>query len=399
MALSTFFGPVIWKASLFLILYPYFGYPLLLFLFSRGRLPKKALDGNQNTWPAVSIVISAFNEEEAIEEKILNTLELDYPREKLEIWVASDGSTDRTNERAALYQDRGVRLFWQKERQGKSALLNQVVPLTAGGILVFTDANAFFDRKSLQNLVLSFRDERIGFVTGRTEYIVSPCGNSVGKTSGLYHRFERYLKRKESALGSCVGADGAIFAIRKELYLPLLAGDLNDLAIPLQVVRQGYRGVMEESALVRECASLKMGGEVRRQIRITNRTVRTLFRNRNLLNPFRYPVFAWQLVSHKLLRLLVPFLMITLLISNLAALGSGKGYFFFLVLQLAFYSLALIGSWLGGWEGKLSLVCRVPYHFVLVNHAMLCGWLRCCTRNHDVLWTPDRMGKVNNADR
>lgn len=387
----TFFGPVMWTGSLFLILYPYLGYPLLLAIFSLRSWPKKEraqkLDNSPlGSYPMVSVIISAYNEEEVIEEKILNTLKLDYPREKLEIWIASDGSTDRTNQKAALYQDEGVKLFQQKERQGKSALLNQVIPKTSGEIILFTDANAFLSRISLRNLVQHFQDERVGFVTGRTEYTQ---GNSVGKTGGLYHRYEQYLKRKESALGSCVGADGAIFAIRKKLYFPLLADDLNDLAIPLQIVQQGYRGVMEDAAIACESASSRIGKEVGRQVRITNRTLRTLFRNRNLLNPFRYPLFAWQLFSHKLWRFLVPFFMITLFISNLVALGISRGYFFPLVLQLIFYALALVGFWLDG-RGRVFSVCRVAYHFTLINWAMMCGWLRCCSRNHDVFWTPDR---------
>ena len=386
MSLVIFFGPFLWMISLFLILYTYFGYPFLLFLFSLNRpatmqppnpspLPqgresiecaapsapvevdapsRQPVEKIGQIWPAVSIIISAYNEEGVIEEKIKNTLELDYPTGKLEIVVASDGSTDRTNQLAALYQDRGVRLLWQKERQGKSALLNQAVPQTNGEIIVFTDANAFLDRSALQNLVMHFQDERVGFVTGRTRYTCC-TGSSVEETTGMYNRYERYLKQKESMLGSCVGADGAIFAIRKNLYLPLRPGDLNDLTIPLQIIQQGYRGIMEESAIAREDASSQMEGEIHRQIRITNRTLRALSRNRDLMNPFGNPLFAWQLFSHKLLRLMVPFLMMTLFVSNLIALGSGRLYFYFFCLQLAFYCLVLIGFWVRGERGQIFL--------------------------------------------
>ena len=423
MALVIIFGPFLWMISFFLILYTYLGYPFLLFLFSLNRpgnysafphLPQKPPasplpQGRESMecaapsapaekrneirpiWPAVSIIISAYNEEEVIEEKLKNTLELDYPPGKLEIVVASDGSTDRTNQLADLYQDRRVRLLWQKERQGKSALLNQAVPQTNGEVIVFTDANAFLDRSALQNLVRHFQDVRVGFVTGRTRYICC-TGSSVEDTTGMYNRYERYLKQKESMLGSCVGADGAIFAIRKNLYLPLRPGDLNDLTIPLKIIQQGYRGIMEESAISREDISPQMELEIHRQIRITNRTLRALLRNLDLLNPFRNPLFAWQLFSHKLLRLMVPFLMMALFVSNLIALGSGRLYFFFLCLQLAFYCLALIGSLVEEKEGKFFSISRIPYHFMLINWAMFRGWLRCFSRNRDVIWTPDRVG-------
>ncbi|MEW5802719.1 MAG: glycosyltransferase family 2 protein [bacterium] len=388
--MTTLFGPLLWMVSLFLIFYIYLGYPLLLFLFSLNRLPKEPV-GEPQDWPSVSIIISAYNEEGVIEGKMKNTLELDYPPEKREVWVASDGSTDRTNLLAARYQDQGVRLFLKEERQGKSALLNKVIPKTNGEILIFTDANAFFDRSALRNLVLNFQDEKIGFVTGRTRYHCR-AGNSVGETTGLYSRYEWYLKQKESLVNSCVGADGAIFAIRKKLYTPLRPSDLNDLTIPLQIIRKGYRGRMEAQAAAWEDASSQIEGEVNRQIRITNRTLRALYRNRTLLNPFHDPVFAWQLFSHKLLRLMSPFFMITLFGSNLIAAGRGRIYFLFLCLQLAFYCLALLGSRAEGKKGTFSSAVRIPYHFMLMNGAMMRGWLRCFSRNRDVLWTPGRMG-------
>ena len=394
LAFGIIFGPFLWIISLFLILYTYLGYPFLLFFFSlKGKAssaPAEERGEIRSGWPAVSIIISAYNEEGVIEEKLKNTLELDYPAGKREIIVASDGSTDRTNQVAALYQDGGVRLLWHKERQGKSALLNQAVPQTNGEIIVFTDANALLDRGTLQNLIRHFQDERVGFVTGRTRYTT---GSSVEDTTGMYNRYERYLKKKESMLGSCVGADGAIFAIRKNLWFPLRPCDLNDLTVPLKVIQQGYRGIMEESAVAREDASPEMEGEIHRQIRITNRTLRALLRNRGLLNPFRNPLFAWQLFSHKLLRLMVPFLMMTLFVSNLIMLGIGSGrpYFYFFCLQLAFYCLALIGSLVEEKEGKFSPISRIPYHFMLINWAMFRGWLRCFSRNRDVFWTPDRV--------
>jgi cellulose synthase/poly-beta-1,6-N-acetylglucosamine synthase-like glycosyltransferase len=445
LTLVTIFGPFLWMISLFLILYTYLGYPFLLFLFSLSRpsnhsampedysttpggysslpgsdalsapvegeassvpvegkassAPVQSMPGvnRDEIWPAVSIIISAYNEEGVIEEKMKNSLQLDYPPGKLEIVVASDGSTDRTNQLAALYQDKGVRLLWQKERQGKSALLNHAVPQTNGEIIVFTDANAFLNRSALQNLVQHFQDNRVGFVTGRTSYTCC-TGGSVEETAGMYNRYERYLKKKESGLGSCVGADGAIFAVRKNLYLPLRPGDLNDLTIPLQVIQQGYRGIMETSAIAREESSPKMESEIHRQIRITNRTLRALSRNRELLNPFHNPLFAWQLLSHKLLRLMVPFLMMTLFVSNLIALGRGKLYFSFLCLQMAFYCLALIGSWAKERDGRFFSISRIPYHFMLISWAMFRGWLRCFSRNRDVLWTPDRVGTCGRVE-
>src|SRR5882672_4693149 len=204
--------------ALFAILYSYVGYPAFLWLVSRvGRLDESSRAGQSGHLPSVTLIISAYNEEKVIREKIENALSLDYPRELLEIVIISDGSNDHTCEIALKFANKGVVLRHYDGRIGKTACLNQALPLAAGGIIVFSDANSTYEEGALKALLCPFQDSTVGFVTGRTRY-----GSSDGAAPdslGLYSRLELITKELESRLGSCIGADGAIFAIRKELYL------------------------------------------------------------------------------------------------------------------------------------------------------------------------------------
>ena len=197
---------------------------------------------------------------------------LEYPRQLLEIVVISDGSTDRTNEIVQSYADRGVQLRVFEGRIGKTACLNRVVPEANGDVIVFSDANALYEKDAVRDLAANFSDPTIGFVTGSTRYAVMP-GAGEAATVGLYAALEQFTKKAESRIGSCVGADGAIFAIRKHLYPPLGEADINDLVIPLTIVRRGYRGVLEPAAFCIEPTAGDARGEFRRQVRITSRSL------------------------------------------------------------------------------------------------------------------------------
>ena len=362
--------------SIIFVFYAYFGYPLLLLLFTvinKKKYPEKT-GRVDNFYPKVALLISAYNEEKVIEDKILNSLELNYPKELLEIVVVSDGSNDKTNEIAARYADKGVVLRYFEGRIGKTACLNRVVPLAKDDIIVFSDANSRYDKEAIKELVKHFADKKIGFVTGGTKYVAEE-GNGIVNSIGLYSKIEQITKALESKISSPVGADGAIFAIRKSLYRPLKEYDINDFVIPLNIIKQGFKGIYEPEAFCIEKTSKGANGEFNRQVRITNRTIRAIVNNRELLSPFNHGAFSFQLISHKVCKLLVPYFLILLLFTNILLISSEFLYIAALIGQIVIYLL----SWLGyrGYSLKgLSKLINMSHTFINVNYAILWGWIK-----------------------
>jgi cellulose synthase/poly-beta-1,6-N-acetylglucosamine synthase-like glycosyltransferase len=383
MTLSKF---IFWF-SLYAIFYSYLGYVLALWLIAlfRSNNPKEP---NGSSFPSVSLLISAYNEEDIIEEKLKNALKLDYPQEKLEIMVISDSSTDQTDEKVRKFSGMEVCLLRQQERKGKTAALNTAVPQASGEIIVFSDANSMYDRNAIKNLVKHFKSPEIGFVTGRTKY-VSKHGGSVRGSTSLYNELELLTKRLESQVESCVGADGAIFAIRKELYKPLKDYDINDFVIPLKILEQGYRGILEDKAFCIEETARGTGEEFNRQVRITNRTIRAIFNNIVLLNPIKFPLFSFELISHKLLRFLLPFLMINILLTNCLIVTEGFLYSLILVLQVLYYGLVCWG-YLAEKTKRCNKLTSMAYTFSLVSLAVLLGWIKYFSGETYSSWNPER---------
>lgn len=365
---------------LFLSLYSYGIYPLLLFLLA------KLMGTNWKSGeikPKISIIISVYNEEGVIREKIKNTLELEYPAEKLEIIISSDGSSDRTNQLAAGVGDPRIVLRAFPERAGKTACLNRVVPEAKGEIVVFTDANSMFPSDMLPKLVRNFSDRNVGLVTGWSKYIRKGGGE---ESTGLYSRFEMRTKYWESLVSSCVGADGAIFALRKELYQPLDDQDINDFIIPLQVVSQHKRVVLDPEVYCLEERSEGGRDEFRRQVRITNRTLRALLRHPGFLNPLSFGAFSFFLFSHKLLRFLVPFFFAGTFLCNLLLLGLSPIYTGLLLIQVLLLLLGLVGL-AGKPRGMVINICKF---FLITLAAQLIGWTRVFRGISDTIWTPQR---------
>jgi cellulose synthase/poly-beta-1,6-N-acetylglucosamine synthase-like glycosyltransferase len=373
-----------WASAIFLV-YAYCGYPVLIWLISR-LVPSRRHTRDDSFLPSVSLLISAYNEEGIIEDKIVNALSLQYPKELLDIIVISDGSDDRTNEIVKRFAPKGVALHYYEGRLGKTTCLNRSVPASRGEIVVFSDANSMYDRDAVKHLVANFADERIGFVTGYTRYAADASGGIV-TSIGIYAAIEKFTKMAESVVNSCVGADGAIFAIRKKLYTPLRSADINDFVIPLMVIRQGFRGVLEEGAFCVEKTVEDQRGEVKRQIRITNRTLRAIFRNRGLFNPIVYGLFPFELFSHKVAKFLSPFFALILVFCTLALTGAGTGYLLFLAAQLIFLLFAWLGYSAGG-EGVLSKVSSICRTFVTMNLAIAGGWIQFLRGETYTTWSP-----------
>ena len=366
----------------FLILsaYPYLIYPAVVFTMSKlSYHPWK----KGNSFPRVTLVISVYNEERVIEEKIKNARALEYPGGLLEVIVISDGSSDRTNEIVSMFNDSRLVLKVFPKRSGKTACLNRVVPEAKGDIILFTDANSLFPSDVLSKLVSNFSDKNVGLVTGWTKYVRTADSE---ETTGIYSRLEMQTKYWESLISSCVGADGAIFAIRKELHRPLDDQDINDFVIPLHVISQGKRVVLDPNVYCFEAPSKGEGSEYRRQARITNRTLRAILKHPRFLNPFFYGPFSFFLLSHKLLRFSVPFFAGGAFLVNLFLLNVSAIYVGLFLIQLLFISLGLVNL-MGKLEGRLTNLCKF---FLITLLAQFSGWIRRFRGISDTMWTPQR---------
>ena len=377
-----------------IILYIYIGYPLILILL-QFLLPKKKIN-KKEIFPEVSLLISCFNEEAVINEKLENALAVDYPRDKLEIIVISDASTDRTDEIVREFEDKGVQLIRQDKNLGKTCGLNLAVPIAKGEIIVFSDANAIYMPDAIRKLVRNFYDEEVGYVVGEARYRdrkESPASQS----ESAYWELEMALKKMESNIHSVVGGDGAIYAIRRELYEELKPADINDFVNPLQIILKGYRGVYETEAICYEESAGQFKKEFKRKIRIINRSFSGLLRVVGVLNPLKTGFFSLEIISHKLLRWLAPVFMI---IFTVISFGLSM-----LNIEIFQWSSLLIGmffilSYIGYLFSEKYNVWRVfyyPYYFMLVSFASLIGISRSLRGEVQTTWSTIRITDEENA--
>ena len=374
---------IIFWSSVIILFYVYLGYPLLLLLLK--PLLRKPLRFDISYTPRIALIISAFNEEAVIRAKLKNSLELDYPRDKMEVWVVSDASTDRTDSLVRECNDPRVHLFRLDERRGKTYGLTTVMEGIDSEIVVFSDANSIYDKHALKELVKYFIDPSVGYVVGHARYY-EDAESASAVQENAYWSFEVKMKMNESAIGSVVGGDGAIYAIRRRLFRPLHEDDINDFVNPIHIILQGYRGVFNPHAVCYEEASPSFLKEYWRKRRIVNRSWRGLWKNVQILNPFKSGIYAWQIFSHKLLRWLGGLFCLTALISNAFLLGQGAFYNFAFVLQFIFHLTALIGYWLDKRGKKAPFFVNVPYYFDMVNLASLQGIIEALYGKKYVTW-------------
>jgi cellulose synthase/poly-beta-1,6-N-acetylglucosamine synthase-like glycosyltransferase len=374
---------LVFLLSLGMCLYVYCGYPLLLFLASRFRR-RPVLRGSIR--PRVTVVIAAFNEEAVIAAKIENSLALDYPPERLEVVVVSDGSTDSTEQIVRRFARPEVQLV-SRPREGKLRALSAGADRASGEILVLTDANSLLESDSLIRIVENFGDPEVGGVCGNKKYLPSGDGDSTGEGENLYWRYDKWQKKLESSMGSIFAADGAFYAIRKDLFVPIDdPAQADDIAISARVVLQGFRLLYEPSAVAWEEAPREGRKEFRRKVRVVNHTVRALLGLHGDL--WTSGFYSLELLSHKLARYFVPFALITLLLTNLILLDQHSVFPLLLLGQLLFYLLAVAGLLLRDHRlGQIRLL-SVPYFFVLVNGAALLGVLSVCRGERRATWKP-----------
>ncbi len=376
--------PVFW-ISLIWVFYTYIGYLGLLTLITWfRRRPVRRTDET----PRVTMLTAAYNEEEAIEEKIRNCLAQDYPSEKLEVIIASDCSSDNTDEIVARFAQHRVRLVRQPVRKGKTAALNLTLAHATGEILVFSDATTHFPKDTVSKLVRDFGDPSVGCVGGEPRFRL-PSQTAVGGEVSFFWRYEQLLRRKESEFNTLIGVSGCVFAMRRELAEPLREDLIEDFVFPLKVASKGYRVVYEKEAVAYENTTLTGEQEFQRKARIVVGGINALWHMRSLLNPFRHPLLTFQLFSHKICRWLTPFFLATLFISTMVLMFRDPLFMPLGVVMLAFAACSAVGSRLHT-RRSLPRLFKVPYYFVLINLAVLAGIYQYFAGERRVLWEPIR---------
>ncbi|MBP2680366.1 MAG: hypothetical protein H6Q78_229 [Candidatus Krumholzibacteriota bacterium] len=360
--------------------YVYVLYPLIVFALSSAvqmardfgyvlsRRSRRSGEGEGGEPPNVSVVVAVHNEERIIGERIANCLSVDYPRDRMEILIVSDGSTDRTNEIVAQHSGDGIRLIALDERNGKAFALNRAIPQAGGDVLLLTDSNTMYERDAVRKLVRHFRRAEIGGVCG--ELRVKPFDDSTVEES-LYWKFENFLKLMESRLNMTLGANGGIYAIRKEAFLPVPDGTIvDDFVIFLNVRKRGFRTLFDPEAVAYETSAPSLVDEYQRKVRIGAGDLQAIQLTGSFLDP-RSGAVSFSFWSHKVLRWSVPFFLIGLLVSNIAMASEGLFFASFLGAQVLLYALFALG-----FVFKDSAFFKLPHYFISMNMALLHGFVR-----------------------
>jgi len=374
----TLVAEIVFWGSVALVLYAYLGYPCALWALSLFRSRPVRGSATRDVAPRVSFIITAHNEASRIRDKIENTLAQDYPAHALEILVASDCSTDGTDDIVREYRPR-VRLVRAPERRGKEAAQGLAVQSASSEILIFSDVATALARDGVTTMVANFADPGIGCVSSIDRF-VDPDGRVSGE--GAYVRYEMYMRTLETRVNSIVGLSGSFFAARREVCREWAADRQSDFSTLLRSVEMGLRGVLDTqtAGYYRNIADDRR--ELERKVRTVVRGIHVLATNARMLDPFRHGLFAWQLASHKLCRWLVPFAMVGAALSNLALLPRHPLYGATLLLQCAFYATALAGVRTGAPR------LRIPAYLLRANAAVLLAWHRFARGERIALWNP-----------
>lgn len=367
------------------VFYTYAGYPVLVYIVSL-LLPKPIKKGEFE--PAVTVLITAYNEEDSIAAKLENTLQIDYPAEKLEILVASDGSTDETDKIVRGFEAKGVRLFRQEGRKGKTHTQNGAVEVANGEIVLFSDATTEYQPDVIKRLMPLFADSSIGCATGKLVY-VDPTNSDVGKGAQSYWNYETFLKRSESTACSLIGASGCLYAVRKSAYIPMYPEACSDFLICTVLYKQGLRSIFVPEAVCFEETNSRSANELRMRVRVIAQTFTDLWRNKRMMNPFVSGFYAVQLVSHKLFRYMVPLFLILMLVSSSLLSLSSTFFGIMLLLQVFFYALGLVAWRLEKSEIKSGPLSVILY-FLIANYASAAGFYKFIIGESYSSWEPIR---------
>jgi poly-beta-1,6-N-acetyl-D-glucosamine synthase len=370
---------VFWIALCF-AMYTYAGYPILLYVMTRLR--RAPVRKNVGYLPPVSFLIVAHNEEKVIARKLRNCLTFDYPTDRLQVVVASDGSTDDTNDIVRGFQDRGVGLLAFPTRMGKAHTLNQAISLCRAEIVVLSDARQMFAPTAVRELVANFADPTIGAVTGDLQFEPSPQ-NRNGEQVGIYWRYEKWIRTLQSRRDSTTVVTGAIYAIRKELFRSIPETCIaDDLAVPMNVVMQNYRVIFDASAKAYDRYSRTLNEEFHRRVRTIAGSYQYVLQTPKVLSPKTNRIW-FDFLSHKACRIVAPFALCAMLAGNMGL--QTVPYRIVLALQMLFYGAAATGAMLAS-TGRAPRVLSAPYTFVMLNLAAAVALFRLLAGYQTNLW-------------
>jgi len=375
-------GNTIWQIifwiSVFVIFWAYFGYFITLAIISK-LYQNNTIKSNES--PAVSFIVTAYNEELRIRRKIENTLEIQYPKDKFEVIFVSDGSSDKTNEIVASYADRGVKLLALPVRHGKHYGQHEAIKIAAGDILVFTDATTYLNPDAVGKLVRGFADNSVGCISGE-DFVETDESESAGE--GAYVKYEMKLRSLESGVANLVGVSGCFFALRKKLTDTWFSDLSSDFYLPILTHMNGYRVILESEAVCRYAALKDPEKEFQRKVRTIVNGMAVLDRLKSILNPFKYGVFSWQMISHKIIRWSVPAALVFIFLCSIGLMETYRFYSILFWLQVCFYLLALMGYIIK--PLRKILLFKIPLFFVTVNFSIFIAWLKFLTGRRYVTW-------------
>jgi cellulose synthase/poly-beta-1,6-N-acetylglucosamine synthase-like glycosyltransferase len=387
---------ILFWISLFIVFYTYLGYGILLYVIVKlkrifGRKKPAPIDFE----PHVTLVVSAFNEEDFIDAKIQNTLELNYPREKLDIIFITDGSNDRTPDIVRNYE--GIRLLHESERKGKGAAMNRAVHHVKTPVVIFCDANTLLNRDCVKEIAKHYLDESVGGVAGEKVIYTSAKERAASAGEGIYWKYESALKKLDAELYSVVGAAGELFSVRTHLYEPIQEGTIiEDFVLSLKICIRGYIVKYEPNAYAMETGSASMKEEQKRKVRICAGAFQAMGMVRELFNVFKFPVLSFQFISHRILRwTLCPLCLLILLVVNFLIVIQRDGFFYdlFFAAQLSFYALAVVG-WIFANKNIRIKALYIPYYVFFMNLSVYLGFSRFLSRKQTVLWEKSNRQKI-----
>jgi glycosyltransferase involved in cell wall biosynthesis len=368
--------------SIITLFYIYIGYPLVLKFVPKNNIKTNELE----VFPSITVCIPAFNEESVIEETILNKLSQDYPKDKVKIIVISDESEDETDAIVTRLasEHKNIELIRQIPRKGKTSGLNLAFEQITSELIIFSDANSIYEKNVFHEIAKTFTDESVGYVTGKMVY-VNEDGSMVGDGCSAYMKYENHMRSLESSIGSVVGVDGGVDAIRTELYSILNADQLPDFVQPLKVVEQGKRVVYQPTAILKEESLSDNASEFKMRVRVSLRALWALYDMRVLFNPTKFGLFSFQLFSHKLIRYLAFVPMLLALLANVALVGVSPLYNLMMFGQIAFYGLAYIGHTQPNNNNKFV---GLAHYFCLINCAAAIASIKFFKGEKIVIWKP-----------
>lgn len=383
----TTFAVILFWIGLAIVFYTYVGYGFVIYLLSKlKRRNRTLIDQTDNHLPEITVLIAAYNEENYIEEKIVNTLQLDYPKNKISVFVVTDGSTDSTPELVKKFH--AVKLFHEPQRKGKIHAVNRVMKAVDTTIVIFSDANTILNKQALKNIVRHYQDPTVGGVAGEKRIFKKAEDNASGAGEGIYWKYESFLKRKDAEVYSIVGAAGELFSVRTKLYQePAENIIIEDFYLSMKIAASGYRFMYEPEAYAMETASANVDEEWKRKVRICAGGFQAMAKLAYVMNPFKYGILSFQYISHRVLRwTLAPLFLPLIFLSNLWLAFQGSLFFtIFLTGQVIFYTLAALGYALKDKEISIKGFF-VPYYFSVMNLAVYAGLLRYIKGRQSVVW-------------